>query len=87
MAQPQRTDYSILSRSQRLRRDDPAKMAAHRLANRRYRQRINPHWKCDTQAAQNLLPLRVPCPTPMTSKIYLPLAGSVALSLLYRVHR
>lgn len=36
---------------------------------------------------QNLLPFRVPCPTPITAKVYLPMRGSTALALLGRVYR
>lgn len=38
------------------------------------------HWA----EKSNLLPFRVPCPTPIRSKVWMPPAGSIAWSLLYQ---
>lgn len=57
----------------------PDQRIAHRAANRRYRQRLKP--------SQHVLPFRVPCPTPIQAKVWMPPTGSVALSLLGRVYR
>lgn len=54
-------------------------MVANRAADHRYRQRLK-----ERAEAQNLLPFRVPCPTPITAKVYLPPRGSVALSFFAR---